>query len=141
MTSFPPLTEVDRIAGYPVVDEDGDSIGVVASMFADRGRETLEWAAVDVGILGRRHLVPLADAFVGPGFIQVGYPKSRVERSPVADDSDELVAALEERLYAHYGLPWEDEGPGAGHEPPGGGEGADRVLVRRPSLLERIAYS
>ena len=142
MTNFPSVGEASSIAKLPVFDEDGERVGVIEALFADNDRGTLEWAAVDVGILGRRHMVPLADAFVGPKFIQVGYPKRKVEQAPLPDDQEDIEVETERALYMHYGLPWEDESLGSGHEPDGGdADGAHRVLVRRPSLLERLAYA
>jgi hypothetical protein len=142
VTSFPSVEDAARIAKLPVVDEDGERLGVIEALFADNDRGTLEWAAVDVGLLARRHLVPLADAFIGPGFLQVGYPKRRVERAPLPDEGDDIEVETERALYVHYGLPWEDESLGSGHEPDGGDvDGAHRILVRRPSLLERLAYT
>ena len=141
MTDFPPAADADRIARWPVVDEDGRRVGAIEALYADSALGTLQWAGVDSGIPGRRHLVPLAGAFEGAGFLQVGYTKQRILRSPVPDDTDELSHQIEEALYDHYGLPWQDERVGEGHEPAGTAETVRKVLVRRPSLLERFAYS
>jgi len=142
MNDFPPATDAERIAHWPVVDEDGRRVGVIVALYADAGTDTLQWAGVDSGIAGRRrHLVPLAGAFGGDGFLQVGYDKERIERSPVPDDTTQLQHTVEEALYHHYGLPWLDEQPGAGHEPAGAADVAQKILVRRPSLLERFGYS
>jgi hypothetical protein len=141
MSDFPPAIDAERIARWPVVDEDGRRVGLIEALYADGGSATLQWAAVDTGIAGRRHLVPLAGAFEGDGFLQVGYAKERIERSPVPDDTAELAHNVEEALYHHYGLPWLDEQVGSGHEPEGAADVTQRILVRRPSLLERFAYS
>lgn len=141
MTDFPPAADADRIARWPVVDEDGRRVGVIEALYADTDDGTLQWAAVDCGIAGRRHLVPLAGAFEGDGFLQVGYSKERIERSPVPDDTEELTHRVEEELYHHFGLPWVDEEAGTGHEPEGAAHVARRILVRRPSLLERFGYA
>ena len=141
MTDFPPATDAKRIARWPVVDEDGRRVGVIEALYADAASGTLQWAAVDSGMAGRRHLVPLAAAFEGDGFLQVGYAKERIERSPVPDDTADLQHNVEEALYHHYGLPWLDEEVGAGHEPEGAADVARKVLVRRPSLLERFGFA
>jgi hypothetical protein len=141
MTDFPPAADADRVARWPVVDEDGQRVGVIVALYADRSAGTLQWAGVDTGIPGRRHLVPLAGAFEGDGFLQVGYARERVLRSPVPDDTPELGHATEEALYDHYGLPWSDEQVGSGHEPEGAADLARKILVRRPSLLERFGYA
>lgn len=142
MSSFPPAADADRISHWPVVDEDGGRVGVIVALYADVGAGTLQWAGVDSGIAGRRrHLVPLAGAFVGDGFLQVGYAKERIERSPVPEDAAELVHEVERVLYQHFGLPWVDEPVGSGHEPLDGSETTHKILVRRPSLLERIGYA
>ena len=141
MTDFPPAADADRIAHWPVVDEDGQRVGVIVALYADSDAGSLQWAGVDSGIPGRRHLVPLAGAFEGDRFLQVGYAKERILRSPVPDDTAELRHQIEEALYDHYGLPWEDERVGTGHEPEGMAETAQRILVRRPSLLERFGFA
>ena len=141
MTDFPPAVDAKRISRWPVVDEDGRRVGVIEALYADTVTSTLQWAGVDSGMAGRRHLVPLAGAFAGDGFLQVGYTKERIERSPVPDDTAELTHAVEEALYHHYGLPWADEQVGAGHEPDGAADAVTRILVRRPSLLERFGYA
>jgi len=142
MTDFPPAADAGRIAHWPVIDEDGRRVGVIVALYADTDTGTLQWAGVDSGIAGRRrHLVPLANAFEGEGFLQVGYDKERIERSPVPEDTAELGHEVEEALYEHFGLPWLDEQVGKGHEPEGGAETARKVLVRRPSLLERFGYA
>jgi len=141
MSDFPPAVDADRIARWPVVDEDGQRVGVIVALYADLASDTLQWAGVDSGIPGRRHLVPLAGAFEGDGFLQAGYAKERILRSPVPADSEELPHPVEEALYHHYGLPWVDEQVGAGHEPDGSAESARKILVRRPSLLERFGYA
>ncbi len=141
MTDFPPTPDADRIAKWPVVDEDGRRVGLIVALYADTEAGDLQWAGVDSGISGRRHLVPLAGAFEGDGFLQVGYAKERILRSPVPDDTPELAHQIEEALYEHYGLPWLDEQAGSGHEPDGAAETSHKVLVRRPSLLERFGYA
>ena len=141
MTDFPPAVDAERISRWPVVDEDGRRVGVIEALYADGVTSTLQWAGVDSGIAGRRHLVPLAGAFEGDGFLQVGYTKERIERSPVPEDTAELTHAVEEALYHHFGLPWVDEQVGAGHEPDGAADAVTRILVRRPSLLERFGYA
>lgn len=142
MSSFPLAADADRISHWPVVDEDGGRVGVIVALYADVDAGTLQWAGVDSGIAGRRrHLVPLAGAFVGDGFLQVGYSKERIERSPVPEDVADLVHVVEQALYQHFGLPWLDERVGSGHEPLDGSETTHKILVRRPSFLERIGYA
>jgi hypothetical protein len=142
MNDFLPATDAERIAHWPVVDEDGRRVGVIVALYTDAATDTLQWAGVESGVAGRRrHLVPLAGAFEGDGFLQVAYARERIERSPVPDDTEELTHAVEEALYHHFGLPWLDEQPGSGHEPEGAADTARRILVRRPSLLERFGYS
>jgi len=142
MTDFPPAADADRIAHWPVIDEDGRRVGVIVALYADVASDSLQWAGVDSGVAGRRrHLVPLAGAFEGDGFLQVGYAKERIERSPVPEDNAEIAHNIEETLYHHYGLPWLDEQVGEGHEPEGAGDVARKVLVRRPSLLERFGFA
>ncbi len=142
--NFPAAADAERLASHPLVDEDGEIIGPIAAFYADATGGVLEWAEVQTGIVfGRRHLVPLGDAMVGDTMTEVGYAKAHVVRAPTvgeSQDSDPHISATEERaLYDHYGLPWEDEPEGEGHTPeqlPG----AVRVVVHRPSLLNRLAW-
>jgi hypothetical protein len=140
-TNLPSANTAERLARHPLLDEDAERVGVISGFYADIPAGTLEWAEVEVGLLGRRHLVPLADAIVGDDFVQVGYDRGRIERAPMPTVPDVLDDATEEALYRHFGLPWIDEPAGAGHVPEGTGPGSTYVTVKRPSLLERIAYA
>jgi hypothetical protein len=139
VTTFPSAADADRLAAWPVISEDGDRVGVVETFFGDD--TSLQWVEVETGIVGRRHLVPLADAFVADGFLQVGYSKERCLTAPVPDADQPLDEEAERRLYEHFGLPWEDQPRGHGAEPPLPLVVAHEIPVRRPSLLERFARS
>ena len=140
---FPPLSDAERIAGWPVVDEMGDRIGVIEALYGDEHDDIVEWAMVDSGLFQTRHLLPLADAMVLENVVQVGYERKRVLQAPMIDRDTDLDAETEAALHRHYGLPWEDEPAGEGHAPRGpAADGAHRLRsVRRPSLLRRFLYS
>lgn len=101
--------------GHEVVDTSGNKIGSLESVYVDTATDRPSFATVTVGVPTRRRLVfvPLAGATVGPGYLQVTYPKGKVKDAPATDADGELPARDEEAVFAHYGLGY---APGAGGE-------------------------
>lgn len=101
--------------GHDVVDIGGHRIGTLESVYVDTATDEPSFATVTVGLPTRRRLVfvPLAGALVGPGYLQVAQPKSRVKHAPAIGTDGELPAEDEAAVFAHYEL---DYAPGAGGE-------------------------
>lgn len=107
--------------GHDVVDSGGDKIGSLEAVYVDTGTDAPAFATVRVGLPARRRLtfVPLADAIVGPGDLQVAFDKKQVKDAPSIDTDGELPAKDEEAVFAHYGLTYAT------------GAGGERRLARR----------
>jgi hypothetical protein len=116
--------EADNIRdwiGLPVVDQDGDKVGNLESIYYDTATSEPAFGAVTAGIIGGKHLtfVPLLGAGVAPKHIRIAYDKKLVKDAPNIDTDGELDAATEPVLYDHYGLPYQT------------GSGGERRLGRR----------
>ncbi|MGI8612954.1 MAG: PRC-barrel domain-containing protein [Nocardioidaceae bacterium] len=108
-------TNIREWRGHDVVDVDGAKIGKLEAVYVDTASDLPSFATVQVGLPGRHRLtfVPLLDAMVGPGYVQVAYDKKLVKDAPSIDTDGELPAGDEPPVFAHYGL---DYDPGAGGE-------------------------
>ncbi|MGP3988823.1 PRC-barrel domain-containing protein [Streptomyces sp. 3N207] len=101
--------------GHDVVDAGGSKIGSLESVYVDTRTDQPSFATVTVGMPTRQRLVfvPLAGATVGPKYLKVRYPKSRVKGAPSIGTDDVLPAADEPSVFAHYEIEYT---PGAGGE-------------------------
>lgn len=100
---------------HNVVDSGGHKIGVLEAVYVDTSTDEPAMATVQIGLPTRHRLVfvPLDNAIVGPGYVQVDYAKSLVKGSPAIGTDDVLPAADEEAVFRHYGMAYQ---PGAGGE-------------------------
>ncbi|NSC20798.1 PRC-barrel domain containing protein [Streptomyces albus subsp. chlorinus] len=107
--------------GHDVVDEGGNKIGTLESVYVDTATDRPSFATVTVGLPGRHRLVfvPLAGATVGPRYLKVKYPKSLVKDAPSIGTDDVLPAEDEAAVFAHYELEYAQ------------GAGGERRLARR----------
>jgi sporulation protein YlmC with PRC-barrel domain len=96
-------------SGEDVVDESGDKIGKLESVYVDTRTDEPYFGTVTIGMLGRQRLVfvPLEDAVVGPGYVRVPYPKNQVKDAPSIDTDGELPAGDEPDVFSHYRIPYE----------------------------------
>lgn len=107
--------------GRDVVDPGGRKIGTLESIYVDTATDRPAFATVTVGVPTRRRLVfvPLAGARVGPGYVRVNHPKSKVKDAPAIGTDGELLARDEEAVFQHYELSYTP------------GRGGERRLARR----------
>jgi len=101
--------------GYDVVDVERRKIGTLESVYVDTATDEPSFATVTVGLPTRRRLVfvPLADATVGPGYLQVARPRRQVRHAPAISIDGVLPAEDEAAVFGYYEL---DYAPGAGGE-------------------------
>ena len=120
MTGF---TEAYDFGGRTLVDRNGEKIGTVDEVYADRDGEQPAWALVHTGLLGTsKSFVPLRGASPRGEDVRVLVDKQAVRDSPSVEADQELSEAEERRLFEHYGVPYTTEGsttttqggPGAG---------------------------
>ncbi len=100
------VDEVEDVLGAVLVDREGARIGKASDVFLDRHTGQPAWAAVDIGLVGRRHtLVPITDAFLNPnGEVQVPVSKAQVKEAPTFAPGEALTPELERKLWEHYGM-------------------------------------
>ena len=120
MTGF---TEAYDFGGRTLVDRNGEKIGTVDEVYADREGDQPAWALVHTGLLGTsKHFVPLRGASPSGEDVRVMVDKQAVKDSPSIEADQELSEVEEQRLFEHYGVPYTTEGstapaqgrPGAG---------------------------
>ena len=103
----------DKLEGRTVTGPAGERIGVVTAVFADQGSGRWEWAVVrsspaDGDRLDR--FVPLRDADVQGGLLQLPYDGATVAAAPDLGGGGHLSVDDEAQLYVHYGLDPHEEG-------------------------------
>lgn len=110
-----PAENIRDWQGQDVVDAAGDKIGSLESVYFDTATDAPAFAAVQIGIPGRRRLVfaPLAGSVVAPKHLKLQVDRKTVRDAPTIDTDGELTSDLEPGLYAHYGLAY---APGANGE-------------------------
>jgi hypothetical protein len=104
-----PAENIRDWRGHAVVDEGGSKIGTLESVYFDTASSEAVFAAVQIGIVGRRRItfVPLADAVVSPSYVKVTVGKKDTKGAPTIDTDGELTADEEPGVFAHYGLAYE----------------------------------
>ncbi|RKR76531.1 PRC-barrel domain-containing protein [Frondihabitans australicus] len=106
--------------GESVLDQDGDKVGTLESVYFDTATDTPAFATVQAGLIDRKLLfVPLNDAVVGPKWLKVKYGKKLIKDAPSIPTDGELEAAAEPAVFEHYKLPYQT------------GSGGERRLGRR----------
>ncbi len=88
---------------HDVADVGGHKIGVLEAVYVDTSSDEPAMATAQVGLPTHRHLVfvPLADAIVGPGSVEVDYDKSLVKKCPAIGTADVLPDEDEAAVFAH----------------------------------------
>jgi len=93
------------VFGYDVVTSGGDSIGSVDGVWVDDATNQLEFIGVKTGwLFGQTHVVPVADAQITDGTVQVPYSSDQVKDAPSFGTDDELSPEAEQQIYDYYGL-------------------------------------
>jgi len=84
----------------------GEKVGKAGQIFLDDTTSTPEWVTVNTGMFkGRETFVPLAQADLRDGDLQVPFDKETIKGAPTVDvDNGHLNPDEEAELYRHYGL-------------------------------------
>ena len=71
--------------GHDVVDAEGQKIGELEAVYVDTSTDLPSFGTVKIGIPTRHRLVfvPLDQATVGPGYLQVRYDRKQVKGCPL----------------------------------------------------------
>jgi hypothetical protein len=101
-----PAENIRDWRGKNVVDPGESKIGTLESVYVDTATDEPSFAAVEVGIVGRKRLtfVPLAGATVAPDHVKVTVDKKLARDAPSIETDGELLATDEPALFQHYGL-------------------------------------
>jgi len=134
------LTIPDPLAlqGQTLLDGSGEGIGTIEGIYLDNVTRTPEWAAVR---LDRQALalVPLAEASLAGGGLQVGYARSTVLSAPnrLRGLDSEVTEATEEQLHRYYaGGGRSGAGGGAAS---GGGDSSPGAVAEAAGVAKEVA--
>ncbi|PWI12719.1 photosystem reaction center subunit H [Streptomyces sp. Act143] len=124
--------QIPAVLNHPVLDEGGKKIGEARHVFLDDATGRPEWASVKTGMFGTSEsFVPIGNASVVDGHVEVPYSKNKVKDAPQVDvDAGGHLSETEEhRLYEYYGMSWDESwaranDPGADGWAHGGAAGA-----------------
>ncbi|MFD6415896.1 PRC-barrel domain-containing protein [Streptomyces sp. NPDC060194] len=110
------MIEADNIRdwrGKDVVDQEGNKVGSLESVYVDTGTDTPAFAGVLTGFLTSKRItfVPLQRARVSPSYVKVAWPKQTVKDAPSIETDGELLADTEAEVFSHYKLPFTVGGP------------------------------
>jgi hypothetical protein len=99
-------SELRDLLSRDVVDQDGKSVGAIATFFNDRNTGRPEWIGVLRGTLRQHHpLVPVRGAESEGTVVRVPWTKEQVEGAPeYGKPEDGISEELEREAYRHYGL-------------------------------------
>ncbi|WP_182886130.1 PRC-barrel domain-containing protein [Microbispora sp. H10885] len=103
--------QIPMVLDHPVHDSNGDKIGDVAHVFLDDATGLPKWLCVKTGLLRTKEtFVPLHEANVTAGGIEVPYDKEHVKNAPDVDldEGGHLSAEQERLLYRHYDMGWDE---------------------------------
>jgi hypothetical protein len=99
-------SELRALLGRDVVDREGKSVGNLETFFNDRNTGKPEWIGVFSGTFRQHHfLVPVKEAKVEGGVIQVARTKEQVHGAPEYKDPEGSISEeMEREAYRYYGL-------------------------------------
>ena len=99
------IDQARTLQGKTMLGADGDKLGSIDTLYADREDGSPTFATVNTGMFGgKASFVPLERAELKGDALVVPYPKDLVKGAPSIDPDSELSPDEEDRLYAHYGV-------------------------------------
>lgn len=105
LNSFNPANHSD-LFDYSVVDQSGESLGTLHSMWNNRESGQLEFLGVKTGwLFGSNHVVPAGKAQFDEAkrTIQVPYALALIKDAPSIDADAEITDAQEAEIFGYYG--------------------------------------
>lgn len=103
-----------------VFGSDGEKIGSLGQVFLDEATRQPNFVSVHSGLFGSaEHIVPVEDAELADGHLNLRYTKHVVKGAPNIDPASPLGAAAERELYNYYAQPQEAEDQSHHHVSPG----------------------
>ena len=130
------VTEAYDFRGRTLIDRDGDKIGKIDDVYADRQDGQPEWALVNTGLFGtKKTFVPLRAAQPAGEDLRLPLEKAQVKDAPSIDPDGELSESEERQLYTHYDLAYDTD---TAHDTNGGdvsGPTTDDAMTRSEEEL------
>ncbi len=133
------LDQARTLQGKTMKTADGDKLGSIDTLYADREDGHPTFATVNTGLFGTStSFVPLESAELEGDDLVVPYSKDTVKDAPQIDEDSELTPDEEDRLYQHYGLTGgaatAGTATGAGHDT--SGPDTDDAMTRSEERLQ-----
>jgi uncharacterized protein (TIGR02271 family) len=99
------IDQARTLQGKTMIGADGEKLGSIDTLYADREDGHPTFATVNTGMFGSKtSFVPLEKAEVRGDDLVVPYSKDQVKDAPGVDPDAELSPEEEDRLYTHYGV-------------------------------------
>lgn len=102
--------QLSAVLHHQVYGSGGQKIGEARHVFYDDATGQPEWVTVKTGLFGgSESFVPIHDAVLTEGHLEVPYTKDKIKSAPNVDvDAGGHLSAQEEhRLYDFYGIDWD----------------------------------
>ncbi len=98
--------QVQQVVGADAYGSDGEKIGKVGQIFLDDQTGEPVFATVHTGLFGmNENFVPMTNASISEGRLDVGFDKELVKGAPNVDPDDGHLSPEEEQaLYDYYGI-------------------------------------
>ena len=98
---------LEQLIDYKVIDQDGDSVGTLHSLWSDPTTGAVEFLGVKTGwLFGQNHVVPAEKAELdeNQNVVRLPYTSLFVKEAPSMSADAEISEAEEENIYRYYGL-------------------------------------
>ncbi len=98
---------LEQMIDYKVIDQDGDSVGTLHSLWSDPTTGAVEFLGVKTGwLFGQNHVVPAEKAELdeSQNVVRLPYTSLFVKEAPSMSADAEISEAEEENIYRYYGL-------------------------------------
>lgn len=92
---------------YNVVDQSGDNVGSLHSLWSDQNTGALEFLGVKTGwLFGKNHVVPAEKAQIDEEnrFIQIPFAAAFIKEAPSIAADAEITEEQEAEIYRYYGM-------------------------------------
>ena len=106
---------LEQMIDYKVVDQNGDSIGTLHSLWSDPATGAVEFLGVKTGwIFGSNHVVPAEKAELDEteNVVRLPYTQTFIKEAPSISAEAEISEEEEENIYRYYGLNEATDAPG-----------------------------
>ena len=108
MKSLKNLTgdSLEQMIDYNVVDQNGDEIGTLHSLWSDPSTGAVEFLGVKTGwLFGHNHVVPAEKAELDEAnnVVRLPYTESFIKEAPSMSADSEISEAEEQNIYRYYG--------------------------------------